>query len=563
MRSRLTSARPWLALLALCTLFEAPAVLLSEPVRPTGELFVLLSAWLVSRVLPARPGRLLRALLALCTTLLVLYRLDRVVFWLFMGEEPLLYDQLFMLRHLFVLFSDLWNYRVAAALAGVVVATVGLVFATRWLLRVFGELLAPARRRELLSVWAALLALLAVGSVVRVRSAPLVRWAAPGLRSNLAESRAIYARVQRRIGASPYRSYASLKLSRRPDVILIFVESYGRVMATDPLLRGSYQLQLARLQDQTTAAGWSAVTAYTRAPIMGGRSWLAEGSVLMGARVGYEALFHHLIDQIDRVPNLVSFLHGNGYRTIMLAPADRVRRGIEKVNYYHYDRSLGFDDLDYHGQRFGWGLVPDQYSLGYVSEHVLRAAPRPLYFEFHMVSSHAPWLEVPWLVGDFRSLNIRTGPPPPESKMNATWLRLQRYVHSQRRFAYMGAVSDEVALRYARAELYELSVLERYLTELRDDALVIVLGDHQPPFLASETRSFFTPVHVFARDPALLADFQQHGFQSGLWVEPTPGEPHGVNHEGLFSLIVRALVRCCGAGEAPPEYLPNGANIGG
>src|SRR6185369_10888744 len=119
MRSRLNAARPWLALFALCALFEAPALLLAEPVRPTGELFALVTAWFASRALPPRAGRPLRLLLGTCTALLLLYRIDRILFWLFMGEEPLLYDQLFMLRHLFVLFSDLWSWQVAASLLGV------------------------------------------------------------------------------------------------------------------------------------------------------------------------------------------------------------------------------------------------------------------------------------------------------------------------------------------------------------------------------------------------------------------------------------------------------------
>ena len=112
-------------------------------------------------------------------------------------------------------------------------------------------------------------------------------------------------------------------------------------------------------------------SAFSKAPVMGGRSWLAEGSLIMGMHVGYEALFRQVVDQIDRVPNLVSFLKRQGYRTVLLAPADRVRPGVEAVNYYHYDQTLGFDDLHYRGPPRGWGLVPDQYSLGYVDEHVL------------------------------------------------------------------------------------------------------------------------------------------------------------------------------------------------
>jgi hypothetical protein len=563
MRSRLNAARPWLALLALCALFEAPALLLAEPVRPTGELFALLTAWFASRALPARAGRVLRVLLGACTVLLLIYRTDRIGFWMFMGEEPLLYDQLFMVRHLFVLFGDLWSWKVAASLFGVVVAIAAIVMGTRFLLREMSAWLAPGRRREVFGMLGVLWVLIVAGSRVQAHDVPLVRWATPAISANLEQSRAIYERVQQRIGQSPYRGYAALKLARRPDVYLVFVESYGRVLATHPKLRDTYKRQLEHFEQLLSESGWSAVSAYTRAPIMGGRSWLAEGSVIMGTHVGYEALFRHLIDQIDRVPNLVSFLAGHGYRTLMLAPADRVRRGIEKVNYYHYDQALDFDDLDYHGPHFGWGLVPDQYSVNYVTTHVLNAAPRPMYFEFHMVSSHAPWEQIPWLVSDWTTLGKRGEPPASQSMMNATWLRLQRYVHTQRRFAYMGELVDGVAMRYGRAEFYELGVLERYLPTIPGDALVIVLGDHQPPFLAAETRAFSTPIHVLARDPALLTEFAQHGFKNGLWVEPISRDPGTVRHEGLLSLIVRALVGYSGSDAALPPYLKEGAQIGG
>lgn len=561
MRSRLNAARPWLALIALCVLFEAPALLLAEPVRPTGELFALLTAWFASQALPLRVGRVLRVLLGACTVLLLVYRTDRIGFWMFMGEEALLYDQLFMIRHLLVLFSDLWSWKMAGTLVGIVLAIAAIVWITRWLLREMTAWLAPGRRRELLGMLGAMWLLIPIGSRIERHAVPLVRWATPAIRANLEQSRAIYERVQQRIGRSPYRGYAGIKLARRPDVYLVFVESYGRVLATHPKLRDAYKHELEHFGQQLSESGWSAVSAYTRAPIMGGRSWLAEGSVIMGTHVGYEALFRHLIDQIDRVPNLVSFLAGQGYRTLMLAPADRVRRGIEKVNYYHYDRSIGFDDLDYHGPHFGWGLVPDQYSLNYVTTHLLNQAPRPMYFEFHMVTSHAPWEQIPWLVSDWTTLGKSGEPPASRSTLNATWLRLQRYVHTQRRFAYMGELVDAVAMRYARAELYELGVLERYLPKLEDNALVIVLGDHQPPFLATGTRSFSTPIHVLARDPALLAEFTQHGFTNGLWVEPSRNDPP-VRHEGLFSMIVRALVGYSGSDAAPP-YLQEGAQIGG
>jgi hypothetical protein len=99
-------------------------------------------------------------------------------------------------------------------------------------------------------------------------------------------------------------------------------------------------------------------------------------------------------------------------------------------------------------------------------------------------------------------------------------------------------------------------LLERYLTTLSGDALVIVMGDHQPPFIAPETNNFESVIHMFARDPVLLEEFKAHGFKDGLML--TPEDTAALRHEGMFSLIARALARCCSNGSWQPEYRPGG-----
>ena len=70
-----------------------------------------------------RPGRaLLRWLIGLVLGLFVLIRVDRAGFLMFMGQEPLAYDQLFLLRHLFVLMLDMFSPLVALGVVGGLVA---------------------------------------------------------------------------------------------------------------------------------------------------------------------------------------------------------------------------------------------------------------------------------------------------------------------------------------------------------------------------------------------------------------------------------------------------------
>jgi hypothetical protein len=554
-------ARPWLALLALCALFDAPLLFLPEAFVPTAEPAVLLCAWLASLRLSPGAGRAARVALGLCAGVLVLVRVDRVAFMALMGEEPLLYDQLFMLRFLAVLISDVWTPSVALGLFAAIAAIVLLVHAVRRLLRAASALAARERRREASAGVALVGVALVLSSAPRANAAPFVHWMVPALRANVGESYAAYTRVQRGIRESPYLGYGALQIERPPDVYLVFVESYGRVMSTHDALRPQHMAQLTRMQQTLAAAGWSMASAFSRAPVMGGRSWLAEGSVIMGTRVRYEALFRQLVGQISRVPNLVGFLAGQGYTTIQLAPADRERPGVESVNYYRYARTLTFNDLNYAGPHRGWGIVPDQYSLEYVSEHVLSKTKSPLYFEFHMVSSHAPWDDLPQLVDDWRTLGQGGQAAPLDGGDNWVLARLRRFkTAGARRFARLGKLDDTMAGQYGAAIAYELSLLERHLQKLDRNALVILIGDHQPPFLSAETKSYDTPVHVLARDRRLLSEFVSHGFRWGLTL--APDARRGARHEGLFSLIVRQLVSCCSRRDLAPPYRWAGAKLG-
>ena len=545
---------PTLALCLLVALFEAPGFWLGAP-RPSGELVVLLSAYLASRKL-ARGGRVLRWLLAALTVFLVLYRIDRVVFLSFLSEEPLLYDQFFMLRHLYVLAGDLWSPEVAAMTAGGGGVIAVVVLSCRLLLGWLTRGLDAMPDRRVLGIISACWLLTLVGSIPALE---YVRWITPGLIRNVAESQRIFWAVRAGVRDSPYHAYEKLELRTRPDVYLFLVESYGRFIADHPATAPAWRKRMASMQRELEQAGWHVVSGFSKAPIAGGRSWFAEASLLMGTLVRYESVFHHLIARIDRVPNLVGFLDAQGYETVLLAPADRARAGVEEVNYYNFDRVIRYHDLKYRGPRYGWGIIPDQYSLGFAHEQVLRDLDSPLFFNFHMVSSHAAWRKIPKLVDDWRSLNDVERKK--KLRKERSWLGRRLKWHTERRdqFMFMGRYRKKYGRRYRKAIFYELDVIQRHLMEnLPGDAIVIVMGDHQPPFLASQSRNFDVPVHIFARQPEHLAELKAQGFRPGMVIEA--GAPR-FRHEGLFSLLVRSLARCCGSGGPLPAYLPGGARL--
>jgi hypothetical protein len=301
------------------------------------------------------------------------------------------------------------------------------------------------------------------------------------------------------------------------------------------------------------------VSGYSTAPVSGGRSWLAVSSIWTGMTVKYEAVYRQLLEGMERLPTFVGFLQKQGYETIHLAPSDRPRPGIAQENPFRWHEYIGFQQLDYRGPRMGWGIVPDQYALSFTEEHFLRTARHPLFFNFHMVSSHAAWATIPRYVSDWHMLNDASRTEPDSFQNSEIAARLERYSRMEPHQTYMGELTAKLREGYERSLFYDFRVIEDFLSRQNGDAIVIFMGDHQPPVVAPETTNFDVPVHVLSRDPVLLDEFRDRGFSEGLVLD-AHAEP-AVEHAGLFSVLVRALVRS--SGKTPPPYLPKGVSADG
>lgn len=564
-RAALGHATPWLSLGALWLLFELPLLLRGRGVelshlRVSLELPLLLTLWGVHA---AHPRPALRWLLGLGATVLVLYRVDQWIFMLLMREEPLLYDQWFMSRHLWVLIGDLMSLKTLLWLCAAGLTGWLIVWLSRKLLARARTLLDPARRRRTRRgaaiAWALLLSLSVFPTLGPL---PRVGWLTPALARNLEESLAVYHAVGRQLRASPYASYAQLALRERPDVLLFIVESYGRLLSAEPELRERHARLLQELERELARAGWHAASAFSTAPVSGGRSWIAEGSMLLGTPIRYEAVFQHIVAQRPHAPNLVGFLNRQGYQTVLLAPSDRNRPGAYVVNRYQFEKLLTFEQMNYRGPHVGWGIVPDQYSLAVAEREVLGPAARPVFLDFHMVTSHAPWSDVPVLSQDPEAVAGAGGTAPLRERdgVNVVISRLERYERDPtRRYAYMDRFDAKMREGYRATVEYDLRVIAQYLARRSRDALVVVLGDHQPPVIAPADASFDAPVHILARSPERLREVLRQGFVPGLAIPPAA--PARMAHAGLFSLLVRSLIAAPCPDCALPPFLREGAPL--
>jgi hypothetical protein len=131
-----------------------------------------------------------------------------------------------------------------------------------------------------------------------------------------------------------------------------------------------------------------------------------------------------------------------------------------------------------------------------------------------------------------------------------------RYARNSGRFAYMRHFDDTMRAGYQATVEYDLRLIVQHLARRERDAFVIVLGDHQPPVIAREDKSFDAPVHVLSRDPGRLAPLLAHGFVAGLKLAPEA--PPALEQAGLFSLWVHTLMAKNCDGCALPRVLPHG-----
>jgi len=493
-----------------------------------------------------------RPLALVAYALLLIWEVVRSLGASLMDQDPLLFDLAYLVRHFVVLGRDLlegWFVPVVigVGLALALGAAVGLA-----LLR--GGRSGPRAEWVGVALGAALITWAAGGPA---------RFSAVALAGNLRDSVQIAADVDGLIAAPAYQRYGQLQLQARPDVHVYIVESYGRILHRRDKHRERW-VQQTRARDRRLRidGGYQTVSAWATAPVSGGRSWLADATVLTGRHVAHESVFNQVMGRIDEVVHLPGVLAAQGYQTVLVRPKDRARPGVALRNDLAFQRPVFFDDLGYQGPPVGWGWVPDQYTLGWLRAELLGGPAGPPRFVFaHLVSSHAPWMTVPSVVDDWRSLGrpreaaaepVEVHEADTRGPIEELWVQLGRYQRRQGHRGQRRATADHMQ-RYADAVAYDLDVLTDHLLGLPErPALVVLMGDHQPPLVARRD-DFDVPIHVLSRDPELLAALRSKGFVPG-WELPPQAEA-ALKLEGLMSLLLHAVASA--DGEALPVW-PDG-----
>jgi phosphatidylglycerophosphate synthase len=292
---------------------------------------------------------------------------------------------------------------------------------------------------------------------------------------------------------------------RGKDVVLAFVESYGKVAVQG----SSFSPRIDSILDHGTkrlgAAGFSARSGFLTSPTFGGISWLAHSTLHSGLWVNSQQRYDQLMDS-NRF-TLSDAFNRAGWRTVDDIPSDD-RAWPEGTSFYHFDELYDRNDVGYQGPPFAYASMPDQYVLSALQRLELARSRRPVFAEVDLVSSHAPWSRIPRLIDWHRVGN------------GSVFNRIPAAHHTPASELW----SDPAGVRaaYGQSVEYTLRTLVSFVQHYRDPNLVlVVLGDHQPwTIVTGLGPSHDVPISVIAHDPTVLRRMAGWGWSNGLLPRP-------------------------------------------
>ena len=289
------------------------------------------------------------------------------------------------------------------------------------------------------------------------------------------------------------------------DVILAFVESYGSSATDDPRYSPVVTPRLHAMDSLLSTQGLSVVTGRLEAPSQGGMSWLGHGSMLSGLWLDNQLRYDLLLAGDGRT--LIDDFRDAGYRTVALMPA--ITLAWPEGERFGYEEIYAHADIDYSGPPLNWVTMPDQFTWSFLQETIrMGGDDRPLFAELGLISSHAPWTPILPVLDDWSSIGDGAV--------------FQKWAEAGEKPEELWKDGDRVRAAYARSVAYSVEVVASWAARFVDEnTLLIALGDHQPaPLITGDDAVRTVPVHVIARDAALLEPFAQWGFVAGTLPDP-------------------------------------------
>ena len=168
----------------------------------------------------------------------------------------------------------------------------------------------------------------------------------------------------------------------------------------------------------------------------------------------------------------------------------------EGKSFYHFEKIWDRDNLGYHGPRYGFSAMPDQYTFQALQKLELAKRNRPpIFAEIDTTSSHEPWTRIPQLISWNR---LGDG-----SIFNRLPIDRAGLTDTQQGYA--------TSIQYSLRVLY--SFIERYATK---NTVLIVLGDHQPSRVVGGQPEHEVPITIIAHDPNVISRLASWNWTSGM-----------------------------------------------
>ena len=297
------------------------------------------------------------------------------------------------------------------------------------------------------------------------------------------------------------------------NVYVFFIESYGHTVFADKRHSQVITPFLARAESKLAQHGYLTCSNFLKSPAYGGSSWLAHGALASGVTISSQLQYDLLLT--SPVQPVAQYFNQAGYRTVSVMPGTLWPWAAGK--YYQYSKKYYAPDFDYRGPRFGWAPMTDQYVLDAVLRSEILYRTGPLFIEFVLISSHAPFNEMPRYVPDWSVIGD-----------GSTYHRREPV-----RFPIIWPDLENASQAYVTSIKYDWQVLLGFMEHTAaDDQIVIILGDHQPNLkITGENQPWSVPVHIISRNPDIVRPFIGKGYTPGL----VPSQP--LPHAGIESLL--------------------------
>jgi phosphatidylglycerophosphate synthase len=294
---------------------------------------------------------------------------------------------------------------------------------------------------------------------------------------------------------------------RGKDVLLNFVESYGKVALTDPLIAPGVEAKLTAGTAKLKASGYGARAGWLTSSTFGGGSWLAHASMQSGLWINNQQRYDELT--AGNRMSLTKAFKRAGWNTFGASP--QINRDWPEGEYFGYDKMYTWNNLQYQGPTFAYSKMPDQYLLQHLQD-AQRAKPghTPVMGEIDLTSSHTPWAPLPSVI-DWKGVG--------DGKVYQ-----EQYKHGKHGKDVWPDVT-KVKKAYGQSIEYVIDTLVSYVQTYGDKNLVLIfLGDHQPaPIVSGDDAPHDVPITIVAKDPAVLDKISHWGWTDGL--QPTAKAP--------------------------------------